>query len=165
MIRQITICAVMLCGMQTFGNAQQASTDSTTSCNFEDGKQISVRYGTESHGQKDDVKSGKIWTPAGQPMLLFTQTALLVNNTDIPTGAYSLYFVPGKGHWLLIVNKDVDSGNKYNKSDDLMRISMDTAEISQPANFNMVFGHMAPKQCNLRVYEGKNAAWAEFHEK
>jgi hypothetical protein len=42
---------------------------------------------------------------------------------------------------------------------------MNVAKISEGQPFSMVFAHMAPKQCNIRIYEGKTGTWAEFLEK
>lgn len=47
----------------------------TASCSFQDGKQITVRYANETSPGRD-LPCGKVWTPGGQPMLLFTQAPL-----------------------------------------------------------------------------------------
>jgi Protein of unknown function (DUF2911) len=86
----------------------------TASCSFQDGKQITVRYSNETSTGRD-LPSGKMWTPGGQPMLLFTQAPLVANSTDIPMGAYSMYIVRDKDDWTLVVNKNVSTGNKYDK--------------------------------------------------
>lgn len=137
----------------------------TASCTFQDGKQITVRYNNEiSTGR--DLPSGKVWIPGGEPMLLFTQSPLIVNGKDIPMGAYSMYIVREKDDWTLIVNKDVSTGNKYDKHLDLVRMGMLMAQLSEPQKeFTVAFGHTEPKQCNLRIYYGKNGTWAEFKEK
>ena len=95
---------------------------------------------------------------------LFTQADLTIGNTQIPVGAYSLFMLPGKDRWTLVVNKNVKPG-EYNLQQDLVRVPMDVAQISEPQGFSLVFAHMAPKQCNIRMYQGKTGAWAEFHEK
>lgn len=42
---------------------------------------------------------------------------------------------------------------------------MHLAKISEAQPFSMVFAHIAPKQCNIRIYEWKTGTWAEFHHK
>jgi hypothetical protein len=137
----------------------------TASCSFQDGKQIAVRYNNQtSTGQ--DLPSGKVWTPGGQPMLLFTQAPLVADNRDIPTGAYSMYIVREKEDWTLVVNKNVDAGSKYDRHLDVVRMNMLIGQLSQPQKeFTVYFGHTEPKQCNMRIYYGKNGTWAEFKEK
>ena len=137
----------------------------TASCSFQDGKQITVRYNNETSTGRD-LPSGKAWTPGGQPMLLFTQTSLTANNTDIPIGAYSMYIVREKDEWTLVVNKDVGTGDKYDKHLDVVRMSMLRGQLSEPQKeFTVLFGHTDPRQCNMRIYYGKSGTWAEFREK
>jgi len=42
---------------------------------------------------------------------------------------------------------------------------MHLAKISEAQPFSMVFANIAPKQCNIRIYEWKTGTWAEFHHK
>jgi Protein of unknown function (DUF2911) len=137
----------------------------TASCSFEDGKQVTVRYSNETSTGRD-LPSGKMWTPGGQPMLLFTQAPLIANNTDIPMGAYSMYIMRDKDDWTLVVNKNVSTGNKYDKHLDVVRMGMLMGQLSEPQKeFTVVFGHTDARQCNMRIYYGKNGTWAEFKEK
>jgi hypothetical protein len=164
-MRQIAMLMVLIGGMVTPCLTQQAATNTTATCNFDDGKQISVLYDKEAITGKQ-LPSGKVWTPGGQPMLLFTQTVLSADNAQIPVGAYTMYIVRERDNWTLVVNKNVTAGTKYDKHQDLLRMDMLMGELSQPENqFTVVFGHAEPKQCNMRIYYGKNGAWAEFQEK
>jgi Protein of unknown function (DUF2911) len=162
---KLTMTAVSL--VSSFGMAA-AQNDSkslpTASCSVQDGRQITVRYTNESTGR--DLPSGKVWTPGGQPMLLFTQAPLIANKTDIPVGAYSMYIVREKDDWTLIVNKNVNTGNKYDKNLDVVRMGMLMGQLSSPQKeFQVFFGHTEPGQCNMRIYYGKSGTWAEFKEK
>ena len=139
-----------------------AANQQTTVCQFADGGQLSLRYeAAPSHG--NDLPA-RVWSPSEAPMYLFTSTALKAGDTMIPPGAYSLYITSEKGHWALVVNKDVN-GKKYNTSQDLARLPMDRGAIDEPAKeVSLAFGHIAPKQCSLRLYYGKIGAWAVFAE-
>jgi hypothetical protein len=57
---------------------------------FEHGKQISVRYDPATLTDKDELPSGKLWPPSPSPMYLFTLVELSADNSDVPTGAYSM---------------------------------------------------------------------------
>ena len=143
--------------------ARAADNTATATCNFEDGKQMSVRYDQESG---KTLHNGKVWTPGNEAMTLFTQTELLAGNADIPVGAYSLYIIPGKDNWTLIVNKNVSAPTKYDEHQDIVRMTMEKGELGQAEKqFNIVFGQMGPKQCNMRIYYGTTGTWAEFQEK
>ena len=92
-------------------------------CTFDDGMQMSVRYLRAPESEKN-LHSKKVWAPGGQPMVLFTDTPLEVGNSQIPVGAYSMYVLPDKREWTLIVNHDVTAGTGYQESQNLARIPM-----------------------------------------
>ena len=156
----------LLCGFTSVTLAQQTSTKTAiAACDFQDGKELSVRHIEEEaiHG-KDKLPEGKLWTPGGAPMFLFTDTELLIGDSSVPTGAYSMYVIPAKNSWTLVLNKNVSDPNKYDEHQDLLRVPMQTGQLSKPEQFAVSFGHVAPKQCNMRIYYGKTGAWAEFKE-
>ena len=164
MNRYAAISVLLLISVLPSAFAQQTASEPTAFCTFQDGKEISVRYGKIASVRKTALSMGKLWTPGEKPMLLFTQTTLTVGNSTIPMGAYSMYFIPGKEHWTLVINKSVKPG-EYNPQQDLVRAPMDVGQVSEAQPPSLAFGHVAPKQCNLRVYEGKTGTWAEFREK
>jgi hypothetical protein len=146
--------------------AQKTSPNSATSvCTFADGNQISVQYNPEPVNDRG-FRAGEVWTPGGSPMILFTQTALSAGNSEIPIGAYSIYVIPNKPQWTLIVNKNVSAGSKYDPVQDILRTTMQSGDLSEPAKVvQVVFAHIAPKECNMRIYRAKKGVWASFMEK
>lgn len=148
--------------------AQQNSdqNSATASCDFEDGQEISVRYNAAVLGSRDEPHNGRIWIPGGSPMTLFTNTPLTLNNSEVPTGAYSLYVIPNKKEWMLIVNKNVTPGAAYDEHQDIARSPMDLGEVeSPPKQLQVSFAHTAPKVCSIRVYYEKVGAFTDFKEK
>ncbi|HEY1265526.1 MAG TPA: DUF2911 domain-containing protein [Terriglobales bacterium] len=136
-------------------------------CTFADDNQLTVRYGQGDASKKGELPNGRIWTPGDVPMLLFTQVPIVVASTEIPVGAYSMYVIPEKEKWTLIVNKNVTAGSAYDQKQDLVRVPMDTGKLGMPQYPARVsLGHIAPKTCSLRVDYGKTGAWADaFKEK
>ncbi len=99
-------------------------------------------------------------------MILFTQTEVTLANTTIPIGAFSMYVIPGKDSWTLVINRNVTAGAKYDQQQDLVRAPMEMGQLSQPEKqLGVYFGRIGPKQCNLRIYHGKTGLWAELKEK
>jgi hypothetical protein len=150
----------------TFSVAQRAADppSSTTTCNLEDGRQIYIRYNPVA-SNKDKVSNGKPWTPGGTPMTLFTEAQLSLGSSIIPVGAYSVYPIPARDHWSLAVNKNVSPGASYDERQDLARVPMETAQISQPSDaLEVAFAHVGSR-CTLRIYYGKNASFADFTAK
>ena len=87
-----------------------------------------------------------------------------LGEAQIPVGAYSLFVILEKNRWMLIVNKDVSDKN-YDPQQDLVRVPMDLGTVDEGAkNVELVLGHVAPKECSLRLYYGKTGAWATLSE-
>jgi len=147
--------------------AQETADESqSASCTLEDQNQIVLRY--QKPGKKDarDLPAGKVWTPGGAPVSLFTETPLRIGNADLAVGAYSIYFLPGKTEWTLVVNKNVAAGSAYDEKQDLARIHMQVVKMdSSSQELTLSLGHIASKQCELRLYFGKVATWATVTEK
>jgi len=147
--------------------AQQNATNSgtaATACTFEDGKEISIRYhNTKVHANKK-LPNGKLWMPGNKPMYLFTQADVKIGDRVVPSGAYAVYLMPDKDSWTLIVNSDVTPGSPYDEKEDVARTSLELGQLSDAQPFQLVFGHVGPKRCSLRVYLGKIGAWADLWE-
>src|SRR4029077_2527827 len=141
-----------------------SASSSTATCSLEDGKELYVRYNAIP-ASKERIVNGKPFTPGGSPMTLFTETKLGFGNSTIPVGAYSLYAIPGKDHWTLVVNKNVTAGSAYDERQDLARGPMETAQVSEPGStLDIAFAHVGAR-CTLRIYFGKSASFADFMEK
>ena len=161
---RLLLLIMMLCVSASPGWA--ATAESQAICTFTDQNEVSVRYDAVSTKGSSRPQNGKVWAPGGSPLLLFAQTPLTVNNVDLGVGAYSLYLIPNKSDWTLIVNKNVNPGGTYSEKDDLVRTKMEGAPLGSPADhLNVSFGRIAPKQCELRVYYDKIGTWAILSEK
>jgi hypothetical protein len=115
---------------------------------------------------KDEPRNGKVWLPAGSSMTLFTQVPLQLNHVDIPVAAYSMYIIPNRKEWTLIVSKNVTSPKVYDEKQDLVRAPMDLGEVnSPPKQLQVSFAHVAAKQCSIRLYYEKTGAFVDFYEK
>lgn len=98
-------------------------------------------------------------------MTLFTEAQLALGDSVIPVGAYTLYPIPAKDHWALVVNKNVTPGAPYDEKQDVARGQMETAEVDQPSDaLEVAFAHVGAR-CTLRIYMGKTASFADFTAK
>lgn len=166
---RITISVVLLLGFLTGTVAAQEKPSSpkttTATCTFQDGKEISVRYERAAYDKKkfaDDTP----YSPGNSQLLLFTQTGTSLGTTEIPTGAYSMYVIPGKKEWTLVVSRNITAGSPYDQQQDVVRAPAQIGHLSDPVeHFKIAFAHVAPKQCNMRMNFGKTGSWVEFKEK
>ncbi len=170
-MRVLAICILLIAqsALTTRAVAQQADSNSdsaTAVCDFDDGQEITVKYNDSVVSNKDEPRNGKVWLPGGSPMTLFTQVALTLNGREVPVGAYSIYVIPGKKDWSLIVNRNVTDAGRYDEKQDLVRAPMELGEVnSPPKRLQASFAHSAPKVCSIRLYYEKIGAFAEFGEK
>jgi Protein of unknown function (DUF2911) len=132
---------------------------STTTCSLEDGRQIYIRYNPVK-GERPP--NGKPWSPGGAPMTLLTEAPLTLGGSDIPLGAFTVYPIPAKDKWTLVVNKNVTAGAAYDEKQDIARAAMETDPVPQPADtLEVAFAHYGSK-CTLRIYYGKAASFVDF---
>jgi hypothetical protein len=142
----------------------QESNESTASCNLDDGRQVYIRY-TPVTTKAEKVSNGKPWAPGGTPMTLFTEAPLSFGGATIPIGAYTVYPVPARDKWSLVVNKNVTPHSAYDEKQDIARSAIETDQVSQPSDsLEVAFAHVGDK-CTLRIYFGKAASFAAFTAK
>ena len=136
---------------------------STTTCNLEDGRQVYIRYNPVT--TKEKIVNGKPWSPGGAPMTLFTEAQLTLGSSTIPIGAYTVYPIPARDHWTLVVNKNVTPGAAYDEKQDIARATMETDQVAQSSDaLEVAFAHVGAR-CTLRIYIGKTASFADFTAK
>jgi len=156
--------AVLISILLTPFLAAQSNTQSTTTCNLDDGRQVYVRY-IAIPTKQEKISNGKPFTPGGVPMTLFTEAQLTLGTSLIPIGAFTLYPIPARGNWTLVVNKNVTAGSPYDERQDIARAPMETAQVEQPSDaLEVAFAHVGAR-CTLRIYIGKTASFADFTAK
>ncbi len=170
-MRVAPVCAVLLSGWLLFpmvlvGQSPDASQGESAICAFEDGKQLTARYNAIAAGRSDGPPLGKVLTPGGSAMTFFTETDLILGETTIPTGGYTMYVIPAKKEWTLIVSRNTSVDARYDDKQDLARAQMETGQLSSPAEkLSLYFGHTGPKKCEINIDFGKTRGWVSFKEK
>lgn len=165
-MRMLAICVVLLSQFAFTQNAPAPEDNRATAyCDFDDSQEVSLRYSNAVATSKDEPHNGRVWMPGGWAMTLFAGATLTLNNAAIPAGAYSVYVIPNKKEWTLIVSKNVNANAAYDEKQDLARGPMELGEVNSPdKQLQVSFAHTGPKVCSIRLYYGKVGAFAEFHE-
>jgi len=100
----------------------------------------------------------KVWrTGANTATTMVTQDTLRIGKLLVPAGTYTLYSIPSKTGWTLIVNKQTGQwGTVYNSGQDLGRVKMmDGIVGSQPVEvFKISFEHTRGKKTQLHLTWG-----------
>lgn len=86
---------------------------------------------------------GEVWRTGANESTTFVTTAdLTVGGTPVPAGNYTLFTIPNKDKWVLILNKKTGEwGTNYpGPSNDLARIDMKVSTLPSPVeNFTISF--------------------------
>jgi hypothetical protein len=82
------------------------------------------------------VPYGKVWrTGANEATLLTTDADLMVGDTMVPAGKYSLYTLPTEDGAKLIINTQTGQwGTEYDKEKDLARVEMKKTTLDKPVD-------------------------------
>ena len=103
-----------------------------------DAKKISVNYGRPSaRGRKivgGLIPYNKVWrTGANQATTFVTEADLEVGGMVVPRGIYTLYTLPSKSEWKLIINRQTGQwGTEYNPHLDFARINLQKKTLKTP---------------------------------
>jgi len=122
------------------------------------GKTVTIDYSSpRAKGRKiygELVPFGQVWrTGANEATTLVTAADLNVGGTTVPAGSYTLFTIPNKDKWTLIVSKKTGEwGTDYpGQSNDLARVDMKVSTLpSSVENFTISF-EKAGAGANLNI--------------
>ncbi len=100
------------------------------------------------------VPYGKVWRTGANPATSFkTATSLMIGTLAVPAGSYTLYTLPDKSGWLLIVNKQTGQwGTEYDEKQDLGRTPLTAKTAGTPLdNMTIDFEHTKGAETELHI--------------
>ena len=108
--------------------SRRPSPPATAKCELAGGKTVTIDYSSpRKKGRNvfpDVVKYGEVWrTGANEATSLLTTGDVMVGSTHVPAGSYTLFTLPGKDKWTLIISKKTGEwGTDYpGEKEDLAR--------------------------------------------
>jgi hypothetical protein len=145
-------------GSAQMDKASRPSPAAKASCALGDGKTITVDYSSPRvKGRKifgDLVPYGEVWRAGANEATTFvTTTDLMVGGSHVPAGSYTIFAIPNKDKWTLIVSKKTGEwGIPYpGAGSDLGRVDMKVSALpSAVENFTIAFDK-TPGGCTLRM--------------
>jgi len=136
-INSLLIVAALMLGVLPLMAQQKRVSPHETASAVIDGNRVTLTYGRP---YTKDPKSGeartiwgslvpygKVWrTGADEATLLITQKPIVIGETTIPAGAYTLFTLPEEdGTAKLIINKQIGQwGTQYDAKQDLARVDL-----------------------------------------
>jgi hypothetical protein len=127
-------------------------------CDLPGGQSITVDYSSpRAKGRKifgAIVPYGEPWRTGANEATTFVTTAdVMVGGKHVPAGKYTLFTIPNKDKWVLVVSKKTGEwGIPYPGADlDLVRADMNASATASPVeNFTIAFDK-GSKGCTLRI--------------
>ena len=122
------------------------------------GKSITIDYSSpRAKGRKifgELVPYGEVWRAGANEATSFVTTAdLMIGGQHIPAGKYTLFAIPNKNEWTLVISKKTGEwGIPYpGQADDLARVSMKVGATAGPVENFTIALDKASKGCTLRM--------------
>jgi hypothetical protein len=154
------------------GNGQVASPSAKAQCQWPDGKTVHVDYSSPRMRGRvvfgSLVPYGEPWRAGANEATTFVIDApVVVGGKDVPAGSYTLFALPGKEAWTLIISKQTGEwGIPYpGESYDFTRAPMKVSKLPSPLeNFTIAFDQ-AGATCSMRMEWETTRASIEITEK
>ncbi len=146
--------------------SKRPSPPATAQCELAGGKTVTIDDSSpRKNGRNvfpDVVTYGKVWrTGANEATTFVTTGDVMVGSTHVPAGSYTLFTLPGKDKWTLIISKKTGEwGTDYpGEKEDLARVEMKAGTATAPVeNFTISF-ERAGNGCNLKLSWDTTTAW------
>jgi hypothetical protein len=127
--------------------SKRPSPPATATLDLGGGKSVTVDYSSPRlkgrHVGQEIAPYGKVWRTGANEATTFVTTAdITVGGSAVPAGNYTLFTIPNKDKWVLILSKKTGEwGTNYpGQPDDLARIDMKVSTLPSPAeNFTISF--------------------------
>ena len=140
LVRTAVMCLGLALGATAFlaqqDKSKRPSPPATATFDLGGGKSVTIDYSSpRAKGRKifgELVPFGKIWRVGANEATTFVTTAdLVVGGTVVPAGSYTLFTLPDKDKWKLILSKKTGEwGTQYPGEDnDLARIDMKVSAL------------------------------------
>jgi hypothetical protein len=153
-VATLLLAALPLAAQQKRAASTGGTSPHETTSAVVDGNRVTITYGrpyTKDPRSGEPrkiwgglVPYGKVWrTGADEATLLLIQKPIVIGDTTVPAGAYSLYTLPNEdGTAKLIINKQIGQwGTQYDQKQDLARVDLKKDAMEKPVDqFTMSVG-------------------------
>lgn len=102
------------------------------------------------------VPFNEIWRTGANQCVLFTLEGnnLMINNTKINAGTYSIFTIPGENEWTIIINKNTElwGTGGYKQEEDIMRFNVKPVNNPMTESFTIDFANVKDKSTTVQLY-------------
>jgi hypothetical protein len=120
--------------------------------------EVSIAYNRPSaKGRKifgDLVPFDKVWrTGANMSTQITFKEQASIQGKKVPAGTYSMFSIPGKKEWTLILNKNAEvwGENKYNEKEDVLRFKVKPYSTAYTETFTISIGNIKTNSIDVAL--------------
>ena len=153
-----SLAVITQSGLAQRDKSQRPSPPGHTECALAGGKTITVDYSSpRMKGRKiygDLVPFGQVWRAGANEATTFVTTADgVVGGKEVPAGSYTLFAIPDKDKWTLIISKKTGEwGIPYpGEASDFARVDMKVSQLPSPVENFTIALDKAGSGCALRM--------------
>lgn len=97
---------------------------------------------------------GELWrTGANAATTISFDEAMSIEGKEIPAGEYSIFSIPGKKEWTIILNKDAKASEAaYKESEDAARFTVKSQKLDRPhESFTIMFSDVKDNAAKINI--------------
>lgn len=118
---------------------------------------ITITYGRPAVNDRDIfgdlVPYGEVWrTGANESTALVISDDVMLEGNKLEAGTYSLYTIPEEDEWTIIINKKLSWGTQYDKSEDVLRFTVDPEEASSRERLMFYFEEVTNNSATIAIH-------------
>lgn len=118
---------------------------------------ITVTYGRPAVNDRDIfgelVPYGEVWrTGANEATALVVSDDVMIEGNKLEAGTYSMYTIPNKDEWTIIINSKMSWGTDYDKSQDVMRFTVEPEEANNMEQMLFYFEDVTQESAKIVLH-------------
>lgn len=118
---------------------------------------ITITYGRPAVNDRDIFGSlvpyNEVWrTGANESTAIVVSDDVTIEGNKLEAGTYSIYTIPGKDSWTIILNSKLSWGTQYDKSKDLFRFKVTPKEANYIERMMFYFDDVTKKSANVVLW-------------
>ncbi len=97
---------------------------------------------------------GELWrTGANAATKISFEEPMTIEGKEIPDGEYSIFSIPGKSEWTVIINKNATASEAaYKEAEDVARFTVKSQKLSMPAeSFTIMFSDVKDNAAKINL--------------
>jgi hypothetical protein len=152
----VLVCACAVAAQQD--KSKRPSPPAQAKWDLGSGKAVTIDYSSpRAKGRKvygELVPLGQVWrTGANEATTLVTPVDLTIGGTTVPAGSYTIFTVPNKDKWALVISKKTGEwGTDYpGQANDLTRVDMKVSTLPSPVENFTISLEKAGNGANLNI--------------